>query len=147
MPFTLSPSASVEPVDFDHLARQSQQRPIWLRIGQLVDGVSDRAHRDADLVFDAKQIRFVGSNGKTPPRTRLSEGQGEPDAVLPNVTALPCLIEAHAHLFLSGAPVNFKEREQYLEKHPDELLAAGRARWPKVLQTGVGAVRDAGDKH
>src|SRR5204862_80098 len=60
---------------------------------------------------------------------------------------LPCLIEAHAHLFLDGAPVAFKEREQYLEKHPDELLARGRARWMKILQCGVGAVRDAGDKH
>jgi imidazolonepropionase-like amidohydrolase len=43
--------------------------------------------------------------------------------------------------------VCFKERERYLEKHPDELLAAGRNRWPKILQAGVGAVRDAGDMH
>lgn len=131
----------------DHLAMQSRERPVWLRVGQLVDGISNRALRDADLVFDARQIRFVGGNGKSPPRTLLNNGQIEPDAVLPDVTALPCLIEAHAHLFLAGAPVNFKEREQYLESHPDQLIEYGRNRWPKILQCGIGAVRDAGDKH
>jgi imidazolonepropionase-like amidohydrolase len=131
----------------DELALESKRRPVWLRVGQLVGGVSDQALRDADLVFDAHQIRFVGSGGATPPRGALHDGQTEPDAVLADVTAMPCLIEAHAHLFLAGAPVNFKEREQYLESHPDQLLEYGRSRWPKILRCGVGAVRDAGDKH
>jgi imidazolonepropionase-like amidohydrolase len=82
-----------------------------------------------------------------PPRDTIAETQREPDAVLPDVTALPCLIEAHAHLFLAGAPVNFKEREAYLETHPDRLLSHARNRWPKILQAAIGAVRDAGDKH
>jgi imidazolonepropionase-like amidohydrolase len=133
--------------NLDDLMLLSRERAVWLRVGQLVDGVSDRVHRDADLVFDAKQIRFVGSRGATPPRDAVHDDQSEPDAVLPDVTALPCLIEAHAHLFLAGAPVNFKERERYLESHPDQLLEYGRSRWPKLLQCGVGAVRDAGDKH
>src|SRR5688500_19311789 len=120
-------------VDLNGLAHRSTQRPVWLRVGQLIDGVSDHPLRDADIVFDAQEVRFVG---QSPPREMLGEGQRQPDATLPNLTALPCLIEAHAHLFLAGAPVCFKEREQYLEKHPDELLAAGRNRWPKILQTG-----------
>jgi imidazolonepropionase-like amidohydrolase len=131
----------------DQLVSESTSRPIWLRVGQLVDGISDRPLRDADLVFDAQQIRFVGRREMTPPRAVLRDGQSEPDAMLPDVTALPCLIEAHAHLFLAGTPVNFKEREQYLESHPEQLLEHGRRRWPKILQCGVGAVRDAGDKH
>jgi imidazolonepropionase-like amidohydrolase len=131
----------------ERLAVESKQRPVWLRVGQLIDGVADRPLRNADLVFDANQIRFVGSDGETPDRAILAEGQREPDAVLPDVTASPCLIEAHAHLFLAGAPVNFREREQYLETHPDQLLVHARNRWPKILQAGVGVVRDAGDKH
>ncbi len=132
---------------FDDLMLRSKERPVWLRVGQLFDGVSDHAIRDADLVLDADTIRFVGTSGSRPGRDVIAAGQNEPDAVLLDFTALPCLIEAHAHLFLAGAPVCFKERERYLEGHPDQLLVHGRNRWPKILQTGVGAVRDAGDKH
>lgn len=141
--------AEANPVvpSFDDLALQSKERAIWLRVGQLIDGISEAPLRNADVVFDARQIRFVGTNGKTPDRSLLVEGQREPDAVLPDATLLPCLIESHAHLFLAGAPVCFKERERYLEESPERLLEHGRARWPKILQTGVGAVRDAGDKH
>jgi imidazolonepropionase-like amidohydrolase len=121
----------------DHLASESRRRPVWLRVGQLFDG--ERILRHADLVFDANSILSAGSGGIA--------SQRAPDATLPDVTVLPCLIEAHAHLFLAGAPVNFKEREAYLESHPDQLLVHARNRWPKILQCGVGAVRDAGDKH
>lgn len=129
-------------VDF---ARFSLERPVWLRIGQVIDGTSDALLRDADVVFDAMSIRFVG---RDPGREYLSDGQRTPDATLPDATLLPCLIEAHAHLFLDGAPVCFADREQYLkESTPDAMLARARNRWPKILQSGVGAVRDAGDKH
>jgi imidazolonepropionase-like amidohydrolase len=131
--------------EFPDLALESRRRPVWLRVGQLIDGISNRPIRDANLVFDAMQIRFVGS--ELPPPEHLAAGANAPDALLSDVTVLPCLIEAHAHLFLAGAPVNFKEREQYLESHPDQLLSHARARWPKILQAGIAAVRDAGDKH
>lgn len=127
----------------DRLANESKSRPVWLRVGQVFDGESVR--HGANLVMDAREIRFIGA--EAPPREHLSQNQREPDAVLDGVTVLPCLIEAHAHLFLAGAPVNFKEREAYLETHPDQLLDRARSRWPKILQSGVGAVRDAGDKH
>ncbi len=127
------------------LARLSLDRPVWLRIGQVIDGVSDAPLRDADVVFDAMSIRFVGHD---PDRALLGGEQRAPDATLPDVTLLPCLIEAHAHLFLDGSPVNFQQRDQYLkESSADAMLARAKARWPKILQCGVGAVRDAGDKH
>jgi imidazolonepropionase-like amidohydrolase len=129
----------------DDLATLSRERPVWLRVGQVIDGVSDAPLRNADVVFDAMSIRFVGHD---PSRDILRDGQRTPNATLPGMTLLPCLIEAHAHLFLDGAPVNFRERERYLkESTPDVMLSRARARWPKILQTGVGAVRDAGDKH
>jgi imidazolonepropionase-like amidohydrolase len=128
----------------ESIATESRRRAIWLRVGQLIDGFSDAPLRDADLVFDAKTIRFVGSN---PPREHLAHGQSEPDAILPEATALPCLIEAHAHLFLDGAPVQFEERDAYLKKSPDFMLERAKMRLPRLLEFGVGAVRDAGDKH
>ena len=68
--------------------------------------------------------------------------------MLAEFTAMPCLIEAHAHAFLEGAPVDFAIREQYLKTtSPQQMLAGAQARWPKIMQCGIGAVRDAGDKH
>jgi imidazolonepropionase-like amidohydrolase len=121
----------------DRLATKSKTHPIWLRVGQLFDG--ERVLRDANVVFDAKHIHSVGVDAAV--------GLREPDAVLPDVTLLPCLIEAHAHMFLEGAPIDFVQREQYLKESPEKLLANARNRWHEILQTGVGAIRDAGDKH
>src|SRR5689334_17580825 len=85
---------------FERLAALSHERPVWVRVGQLVDGLSFEVQRNADVVFTARQILFAGIDGKTPPREMLPPGQLEPDATLPQHTLLPCLIEAHAHLFL-----------------------------------------------
>jgi len=124
-------------IDLAELARLSTERPVRLRVGRLIDGVSDHPQRNVDVVFDAAHIHSV----------QIAAADAEPDASLQDFTLLPCLIEAHAHLFLDGAPVNFQQRENYLKESPDWMLARGRARWPKILAHGVGAVRDAGDKH
>jgi imidazolonepropionase-like amidohydrolase len=132
---------------FERLSQLSKQRPIWLRVGQLIDGLSDRCLRHADLVFDSRQIRFVGDNGGQPAAELLAPGQNKPDAELADWSVLPCLIEAHAHLFLDGAPIDFAQRETYLKQPAEWMLARARARWTKIVQCGVGTVRDAGDKH
>src|SRR5439155_23947730 len=106
------------------LARESRRRPVWLRVGGLIDGVSNEVRSDVDLVFDAREIRAVGSG---------IEGQREPDAVLPDFTVLPCLIEAHAHLFLDGATIAFDQRDVYLKNPADWMRGRARARWPKIL--------------
>jgi imidazolonepropionase-like amidohydrolase len=131
----------------DQLAALSRERPVWLRVGQLFDGLSTQMHRDVDVVFDAREIRFVGHGGQTPDCRHLFNGQSEPDLTLAEHALLPCLIEAHAHLFLDGAPIEASQREQYLKQPAASMLARARARWAKILQTGVGAVRDAGDRH
>ncbi len=134
-------------VKLSEIAHRWRERPVWLRIGQLIDGVSDAPIKNANIVLDAQEIRFVGGNGKTPDTQHLAAGQTEPDLILDDCTAMPCLIEAHAHLFLDGAPVNFAQREQYLKESSNTMLLRAQARWPKILQCGIGAVRDAGDKH
>jgi imidazolonepropionase-like amidohydrolase len=138
-----TPLRASDRATFDRLASESMKRPIWLRVGQLIDGASDRPIPNADILCDAGRIVHVG----TPADVELPAGRREPDAILPDHTLLPCLIEAHAHMFLDGAPVDFTQREQYLKNSPETLLARARARWPQILRTGIGAVRDAGDKH
>ena len=130
-----------DPQSLEHLASQSKERPVWIRVGQLIDGESNAVIRDAHVVFDAKEIRSVGASRPADVK------QAEPDATLDGYTLLPCLIEAHAHAFLEGAPVDFGEREQYLKQLPATFLERARSRTRKILQCGVGAIRDAGDKH
>lgn len=145
---------TVTPVDTDaesatieSVVSKSKVRPVWVRVGQLIDGVSSRPLRDASVVFDAMQIRAVADAGARPATEHLAPGQETPDAVLADFTLVPCLIEAHAHLFLEGAPVDADCRARYLKQAPERMLEGARERLPKLLQYGVGTVRDAGDKH
>jgi imidazolonepropionase-like amidohydrolase len=121
--------------DLAKLVEQSKHRPVRLRVGQLIDGESNEPRREVDVVFDAKEIRSVGAP------------EGQADATLAEYTLLPGLIEAHAHMFLDGAPVNFQQRDRYLKESADWMLARARKRWPKIIQSGIAAIRDAGDKY
>ena len=76
-------------IDLDEIARLSTQRPVRLRIGRLIDGVSAHPRRDVDVVFDATQILSIGD-------AAAAAAGSEPDAHLPDHTLLPTLIEAHA---------------------------------------------------
>ncbi|MCH2115788.1 MAG: amidohydrolase family protein [Pirellulales bacterium] len=140
-----SPKTAV-PVELEQLAAdcaaKSKRRAVWLRVGQLIDGFGDNACPDANIVFDAKQIHFVGG---PPPAELLPAGQRKPDAELPQHTIMPCLIEAHAHMFLDGTIIDFAARQLGLQQDTNAMLAHARARWPRILASGVGAVRDAGD--
>ena len=147
----MSARLKVAPADvgvaaIERLASLSRERPVWLRVGQLIDGTSDQPLADASVVFDATTIHEVTMDGARPSTEHLVPGQQNPDAVLSDFTLLPCLIEAHAHLFLQGTPIDFEERSKHLKLSADVLLGQARARWPALLQFGVGTVRDAGDK-
>lgn len=133
--------------EFERLAHLASERAVWLRVGQLIDGISQQPLRNADLVLDHKEIRFAGGTGGMPPAECLAAGQKAPDAVLADFTMLPCLVEAHAHLFLDGAPIDFAQREAYLKQPAEQMFIRGHARLEKILRCGVGTVRDAGDKH
>lgn len=119
-------------------------RSVWLRVGTLLDGISTKPLRDANVVYDNSNILFAGET--LPPGELLNPGQRQPDADLPDHTLLPGLIEAHAHLFLEGGELNLEKRSAYLKQSPEELLKAARPRLEKLVRLGVVAVRDAGDK-
>ena len=130
----------------ERLALLSRERTVWLRVGQLIDGQCNRPLSNASVVFDATQIYELAPNGARPATNHLAPGQRDPDAVLSDFTLLPCLIEAHAHLFLQGAPVDSEERKKHLKLPAEVLFHQARVRCVALLPFGVGTVRDAGDK-
>jgi len=117
---------------------------VWLRVGTLLDGISAKPFRNTHVVYEKSRILFVGEN--SPPPDLLNTGRRGPDLDLPDYTLLPGLIEAHAHFFLEGGELNLDKRSAYLKQTPEELLKAAHGRLEKLVQLGVIAVRDAGDK-
>lgn len=122
------------------------ERRVWLRVGTLLDGSGGPPVRDAQIVYGARGILFVGGSSDSPPPAERNPGQTKPDAVLPDHTLLPGLIEAHAHLFLEGGELDPHTRAGYLKQTPDALLQAAHARLEPLVRLGVAAVRDAGDR-
>lgn len=141
---TLIETQSMSAPTLTTLAKESLTRPLWVQVGRLLDGASTTPVQNAHILFDAKTIHYVGT--ELPPRHLLAANQSTPDLTLSNHTLLPTLTESHAHLFLDGAPVVFEARDAYLKQSPEWMLDRARARLPKILQSGVGAIRDAGDK-
>ena len=129
-----------------HEFPSSRAGSVWLHVGTLLDGTSTSPRRDAHIVYNDRKILFVGSDGGTPPRDVLREGQNVPDVSAPEATLLPGLIEAHAHLFLEGGELDADKRAAYLRQTPDQLLAVAKERLPKLARYGIAGVRDAGDK-
>jgi imidazolonepropionase-like amidohydrolase len=131
-------------------------RRVWLRVGTLLDGISTSPLRNAHVVYDEKQILFVGENSPPAnlldrhlacqPRRAGSLSSDQPDLDLPDYTLLPGLIEAHAHLFLEGGELDPHRRAVWLKQTPEFQLLAARARLEKLIRLGIVAIRDAGDK-
>jgi len=121
-------------------------RPIWLKVGTVLDGTSRSPLKDVNIVYSGSGIRFVGAGGQTPPRDLLRAGQDRPDADASDCTLLPGLIEAHAHLFLEGGELDLDKRAAYIKQTPEDLLAAARVRLARLVRIGISGVRDAGDK-
>ena len=91
---------------------------LVLRVGNLVDGQSPKARSNVDIVIDGNRISAIAARGSLP--------IGKDDRVVdaPELTAIPGLIESHAH------------------QQPDFGEAAFRA-W---LAFGVTTVRDPGNQ-
>lgn len=116
--------------------------PVWLHVGALFDGNELRG--DAHLVFDAGRIRHAGG---PPANAGIPLRRSEPDLHLPDLLALPGLIEAHAHLFLEGGECDPTRRAAFAELGDAELLRRAESRLERLLRCGVVAVRDAGDRN
>ena len=128
------------------LPRAENERAIWLRVGTLIDGVSDRPARRAQVVYNRHGILWVGNDRALPPAAIINHGRTQPHLDLPDYTLLPGLIEAHAHFFLEGGELDGAKRSAWLRRSGDELLGAGAQGGWALVRLGVIAVRDAGDK-
>lgn len=122
----------------------TDRRPIWLRVGTILDGLSTLPLRDAHIVYDRDHVLFVGED--SPPRDLLKSAEREPDAALPDYTLLPGLVEGHAHFFLEGGELNADKRAAHLKQTPENLLKLALSRLEKLVRLGIAGVRDAGDK-
>ena len=60
---------------------------------------------------------------------------------------MPGLVEAHAHLFLDGAELDFGKRNAYLGAGKDEMIAVARENISRAARAGITLVRDAGDRY
>lgn len=126
---------------------RSATQPVWLRAGALLDGIGSRPRSGGHLVYRGNRILYTGDASVPPPAQLLKRGQFEPDAFLPNHTLLPGLIEAHAHLFLEGGEGDPVKRAAYLKLADAELMERAESRLQRLLNIGVVAVRDAGDRN
>jgi imidazolonepropionase-like amidohydrolase len=129
--------------EIQRLAELSRTRRVWVRVGKIING--DTALPNGHVIFDPRE-ELCQAYGSEPPTQFVPPGVAKPDAILDGITMMPCLVEAHAHMFLEGAPIDFAQREQYLKRPAGKLLERASARWPTIIACGVGAVRDAGDK-
>ena len=120
---------------------------IWIRVGTLLNGFSNKAVKNAHIIYNANEILYVDSADNPPPSDLIASGQNQPHLELPDYTLLPGLIDAHAHLFLEGGELDIRKRQAFLQQTPDDLLQSAHKRLEKLIRLGVVAVRDAGDKH
>lgn len=128
----------------DLISAEASERRVWLRVGTLLDGVSDAPLHHANVVYDKTSILFAGEG--LPPRDLLSAGHTEPDHDLPQFTLLPGLTDAHTHFFLEGGELDPDKRAAFLKQTPNELLDHAKQRLDKLVRLGITATRDAGDK-
>jgi len=135
--------AAMISADLPSVLARSSRHPVWLQIGTLFDG--DLILRDAHLVFDAAHILHAGV--ALPDIDLIRPGQTVPDFFLPDHTALPGLIEGHAHFFLEGGEENPARRAAYLQQTNAELLSHAERRLERLLRLGIVAVREAGDRN
>ena len=106
--------------------------PEWL-----FDGGSEQVMLNQAVVIRGTTIEAVG------PAAQLDGSAIERRLVLPGVTLLPGLIDAHAHLTLSGGVT---PRQTVMREDNELLLLRAAAAAREALFNGITTVRDCGDR-
>ncbi len=111
---------------------------VRIRVGWLIDGLSDEAVQDAALLILDGTIIDVGPDSMvpTPPGSRLVE--------LPTATALPGLIDSHVHLTLSADadPIG-----RLVAEFDEDLVVRGCMNAERLLRGGVTTAFDRGARN
>ncbi|MGD8367388.1 MAG: amidohydrolase family protein [Desulfobacterales bacterium] len=104
--------------------------------GWLVDGTGDPARQNQALKIANGQIQGICSSEEVSPEEDLLDFSGD--------TVLPCLVDSHVHLFMSGT-TDARVRQEQLEARFEEILPRIDARIGRYAACGIAAVRDGGD--
>jgi imidazolonepropionase-like amidohydrolase len=119
------------------VALQTQKKQI-LRVGWLIDGQAGVLATDQVIVIDQGRIESIQSY--------LGSSFQDADLLdLRGATVLPALMDAHVHLALSGT-LDAALRQAQLEQSAQQSEAAIKTHLQAHLDSGIVAVRDAGDK-
>jgi imidazolonepropionase-like amidohydrolase len=105
-----------------------------IRFGTLIDGSGQAPQHDAIIEIDGDKIESIGTGHQLPAETDAKIWD------LPELTALPGMIDAHMHFF--GVPSRSLERLLTENEAFRALRAAGEA--AKMLQAGITAARCLG---
>src|SRR5712692_9428854 len=110
---------------------------IAIRAGTLIDGVSATPRKDPVIVVRGNRIESVGdaASAKIPTGARALD--------LSQATVLPCLIDAHTHIFLQGEIPAEGGYDAQLLKHGLAFRAArATVSARRALEQGFTTIRD-----
>jgi len=119
---------------------EALDRPLLIRVGKLIDGVSTAPLPDASLLMTSGRIEYVG------PSTGVSAPSDATVLDFPKAMALPGLIDAHVHLAdeMTRPEYDWNYSLMRLTSSPafEALKAARAAR--RTLEAGFTTVRNIG---
>jgi len=112
----------------------SQNKPLAIKAGKLIDGKSTAAQENVTILIDGNRISEVGKNLSIPANAEAID--------LSNATVLPGFIDAHTHLLLQGDITSEEYEEQiYKESIPYRTIRAVAAA-RTALMNGFTSMRD-----
>jgi imidazolonepropionase-like amidohydrolase len=109
------------------------ERRVLVRAGRLIDGASDAPRTDQGILIAGDRITAVG------PYAQIAAQAGGAERIdMSRATVLPGLIDAHTHVFLTGAPYATQILEHSIPYRTIEAVAAART----ALGYGFTTIRD-----
>jgi imidazolonepropionase-like amidohydrolase len=110
---------------------------LFIKCGRLIDGESDRAFTNVDLIVSGGRIQKSGQGLEIPKGARVVD--------LSSYTVLPGLIEMHAHL--AAHPEESADLKAHMLTSQTQILRTARVHAALMLQLGFTTVRDLGTYH
>ncbi len=111
--------------------------------GWLIDGSGEQVRKDVLICFKDGYIKSIETSKD--PNAYKSYGLNPKPKNYSNATVIPCLIDSHVHLAMSGS-VDPKIRQFQLKADDNDIRGEISNRIRNHLLHGIIAVRDGGDK-